>query len=1386
MSLTDTMPADRDAGRHTGSDAASRKALLADLLRRQGQRQIATHPVSRGQQALWFLHQSSPQSPAYTVVFALRIRSAFDREALATALQTLVDRHQQLRANFRMGADGRLVQDIHGFRPVPLPETAVSSEAELDGALRAAATRPFDLARDLLFRPELFTLGSADHVLLLSVHHIVNDGWSLWLMLDELRIVYEAAAAGRDAALPPLPASYLDHIARQESMIAGPQGEALTRFWTERLQAARTALDLPFDSPRPPLREQIGGVHSFALSPRLSAALLALARDLGVTPFTLLLGAWQIFVARWSGQETVPVGTRSAGRGDADMAGVVGYFVNPVVIVTQAAADRPVREVIAGVHDQVMDALAHDELPFPTIVERMQLRRDPSTTPLFQTSFVMQKAQRAGGAMELMASAQSGRPARWAGLDVEYVDLPQQAGQFDLDLEMFEVADTMRGVLKYDSALFLPETIARLADNFAAMLVALAADSGRTVDDLPIVSTASQALIARFSAPAGRPVEAALCVHEAFERQAAVRPDAPAVTFEGRTLSYDALNRRANRLAHMLIAQGVGPGQLVGLCTDRGFEIVVGILAILKTGAGYVPLDPALPAERVNYIMEDSASTRILIQAGKAAVVTGSAAALIEMAAGGLIDGDWSEENPAGRADLNAPIYVMYTSGTTGRPKGVQLSHRNVARLFLNTEAWYRFGPQDVWTLFHSFAFDVSVWEMWGALTYGGRLVVVPYLISRSPALFVDLVRREGVTILNQSPSAFKLFVAEEGASGSPQPFAMRAIVFAGEALDLPSLRPWVARHGDEKPLLVNMYGITETTVHASYRITRAADLERSRSTIGVAIPDLRLDLLDHRLRPVPIGATGEIHVSGPGLAIGYLGRPDLTADKFVTGPDGVRYYRSSDLARYLPDGDIEYLGRNDKQVKLRGFRIELGEIEGVLCRHPDVQAAVTVAQDHPALGKRLVSYVVPATGRQMDERVLRAHLAQALPDYMMPSVLMAIDEIPLNGNGKVNHALLPEPSAHRDETEAFVAPRTALEQALAALWEKVLDVPSVGINDDFFQLGGQSLLAVHLMSETGAALGRQLPTALLFRNPTIARMAGALGDAAAADWSPLVPMNNAAPDSPRIFCVAGGGGSTLYYGPMAAALADRFGVTGLQLRGTDGALDPHASVEAAAEELVAAIRAEQPHGPYLLAGHCFGGLVAFEIARRLEAAGETVARLVVMDAPAPVQTGGQLNEIEQAGIDDADWLAKIAEVLAESAETILTIDPAEIRASADPLDYTARRIAKAGLLPAEAARDHLRGFTRVFQANSRARYAAPGAIAADVTLLRAGDYHADYRYADSDAPDRPNGDGALGWDTLTRGRCSVALVPGTHLTMLSSANGPHAAAAFREALAVL
>lgn len=1362
----------------------SRQDAFAEMLKAKARAQVAVHPVSKGQQALWFLHQSVPESAAYTVVFSMKILAGLNKEALKTALQGIVLRHPQLRATFHMSDNGTLQQRIAGFADLELPETDLSQRTatEVNAALAEAAAAPFDLAQGPLFRPQLFKLADGAYAFVLAVHHIVYDGWSLWLTLDELRESYAAEAQGKKHGLRAPKATYVDHIHTQEALISGPRGAELDAYWTQRLAAVAGTLDLQTDMPRPPVRQLNGAAHAFSLGETRTKALLEACRNLGVTPFSALLGCYQLLLHRYTGQDTIPVGTRSAGRSNPAMSDVMGYFVNPVVIVGDIDAQKPIGTWLQETQEQVLTAVAHDDLPFPTIVERLNRPRDPSTTPLFQASFVMQKAQRAGSAMDLMASQANGQSVEWAGLQVEYIDLPQQVGQFDIDLEMFEVNGAIRGVLKYDSDLFLPQTVARFGDDLLCLIDNVIAEPSQTIDAVQVVNETSLNWIAQTSAPQAAPIAAELCVHEQFELRAAENPEAVALIFEGETVSYGELNRRANMLAHALIEEGVKPGELVGLCSERSIEMVVGIIGILKAGAAYLPLDPSLPEDRLNYIMSDSAARTFVCQPAHRTLGEQAGANILEIQPGGFCAEGMSTENPQGLASLDGLIYVMYTSGTTGRPKGVQLSHRNVARLFLNTAHWYDFHAQDVWALFHSFAFDVSVWELWGALSHGGRIVVVPYLITRSPGQFVDLVFNEGITVLNQSPSAFKLFVPEEAQRPIPDVMPIRLVIFAGEPLDLQSLRPWVARHGDETPALINMYGITETTVHAMYRRVYAADLDRAKSTIGVTIPDLRIDLLDHRLRPVPIGTTGEIHVSGPGVSLGYLNREDLTAEKFVTGQDGTLYYKSSDLARYLPDGDIEYLGRNDKQVKIRGFRIELGEVETSLCNHPDVQTAVVVPQEHAHHGRRLVAYIVP-NAQEIPEAELRRHLATVLPDYMIPSAFVTISEIPLTGNGKLNHALLPEPVSQRGEDHEAVPARDAVEAKLVAIWEEVLDLSPIGVTDNFFALGGHSLLAVHTVAQIGEAFEQKLSTSVLFRNPTIEQLAETIRSDAAPEWSPTLPMNDVQGQDRPFFCIAGGGGSTLYFQGLAAQLKD-VPFIGVQLRGTDGQHAPHTTVEAVASETIEAIRKLQPSGPYRLGGHCFGGLVAYEVARRLQALGERVDRLVIMDAPAPQARNNELNQIEDAAPDQADWLSKIADILAESAGYTLHVSAEDIRAASDAFAFVAEKLAETGLLPAASAAEYLQGFFQVFVANSRVRYAAYSRLDTKITLLKAGEEHPDYDYSAADDPGLAPEVSVLGWHHFSTQPVRYERVAGNHLTMLNKDVCPALAVQVAKALA--
>jgi amino acid adenylation domain-containing protein len=708
------------------------------------------------------------------------------------------------------------------------------------------------------------------------------------------------------------------------------------------------------------------------------------------------------------------------------------------------------------------------------------------------------------------------------------------------------------------------------------------------------------------------------CIHELFERRAAELPEATALTFEGASLTYGELNQRANRLAHRLQALGAGPETIVALLLEPSLQMVTAILAVLKAGAAYVPLDPEHPTDRLAFVLEDTHAPIVIAQQQLLDRMPSHQAQTVCLDADEAALSFESAANPDLLATPENLAYVIYTSGSTGQPKGVQIEHRHVARLLSATDAWYRFGRSDTWMLLHSYAFDFSVWELWGALAHGGRLVISPRLTTRSPQALAQLVAREQVTVLNATPSLF-LTVQEDLLRVAPR-LALRSIIFGGEALAPAALRPWFDHFGDAGPALVNMYGITETTVHVTYRPLTAADCEQPASPIGAPIPDLSLYILDPRSEPVPLGVAGELFVGGAGVARGYLNRPELTRQRFIANPFGPGHlYRTGDLARCLPDGELDFRGRADDQVKIRGFRIELGEIRAAIRTHPAVIEAAVVASTATSGDSRLVAYVVPgdrAAPPGADE--LRGHLAQRLPGYMIPAGWVVLDALPLTRNGKVDLKSLPDPEYDRAAaTEAFVAPSTDTEHELARIWSDVLGISQIGVDDNFFELGGHSMLAVALFSEVERSFGVPLPLSVLFRGATIRSLAAELHAGGADADEPAVLQLQPRGDGPPLFCICG----VHAYQGLANALAPDVPVYGIWLpveqslfQNGHGNQVTDTSVEAMAADYLRAVRDQQPKGPYRLLGFCFGGIVAYEMAQQLVQAGQEVSLLVMMD----------------------------------------------------------------------------------------------------------------------------------------------------------------------------
>ena len=1066
-------------------------------------------PLSFAQERLWFIDRMDPGSTVYNLATPLRLAGPLDVRAMERALGEMVRRHAVLRTRFAV-VDGRPVQRIESpewFHPAfddvsALPEEA--REARLAEIAAAEARTPFDLEAGPLFRARLVRAAPDDHLLVVGMHHAVTDGWGSGVFWRELVTLYGAFLRGEPSPLPALPVRYADFAAWQREWLRGPRLGAQVAWWREHLAGAPAVLTLPTDRPRPPVQSHRGARVPFSFTPEEAGALRALALEQRGTPFMALLAAFGLVLSRWSGQDDVVVGTPVAGRTRREVEGVVGLFVNTLPIRADLSGDPSFRALLARVREATLGAYAHQDLPFERLVEELAPERSLSHAPVFQV-------------LLMLHNAPDGPTEGFAGLEARGQGGDQGSAKADLTLVLSETPDgRFAGALEYATDLFDEATARRLAGHLRALARSAAARPDAPVSSLEMMDGEERAaLVAAGSATASFPVAS---IPALFGAQAARAPDAVAVTFGGESVSYAELDARANRLAHRLVSAGARPDSLVGLFVDRSIDTVVGILAILKAGAGYLPLDPAYPEDRLAYMLEDSGASLV--------VATQDLADASPKTTPPMLILDTREERAAVAArPSTAPeidvspdslAYVIYTSGSTGKPKGVQVTHANVVRLFRATDHWFGFGAGDVWTLFHSYAFDFSVWEIWGALLYGGRLVVVPFDVSRSPEDFYALLETEGVTVLNQTPSAFRqLMRADEEAAerGEMRDLALRSVVFGGEALDPATLRGWVERRGDDRPTLVNMYGITETTVHVTYRVIRAKDtVDGSSSPIGVPIPDLAVHLLDRNGRLVPAGIVGEMHVGGAGVARGYLHRPELTAQRFVPDPFSAdadaRLYRSGDLARRLPDGSLEFHGRADDQVKVRGFRIELGEIESVLLDHPSVREAVVLARGEGD-GRRLVAWVVAEGGSAPE---LRAHLGGRLPDYMVPAAFVFLDALPLTRHGKVDRRALPEPDAADLGEAGYVAPRTPTEELLAAVWAELLGAARVGVDDSFFVLGGHSLLATRVASRVRETLGVELPVRAVFEHPTLAALAAEVDRLRRADEGVEAPPIRPAP----------------------------------------------------------------------------------------------------------------------------------------------------------------------------------------------------------------------------------------------------------------------------------
>jgi amino acid adenylation domain-containing protein len=1064
---------------------------------------VYVFPVSFAQQRLWFFQQMYPGSAAYNVPIAMRLTGRLDVSHLGAALCEVTRRHEVLRTSIDL-IDDQPVQLISEEAGVELPVLDLSAlpaavrEAEARRVATEEVTRAFDLRRGPLLRARVLRLAPEEHVLLLVIHHIICDGWGIGVMMNEVTALYAAYTAGREPVLPELPIQYADFAVWQREWLTGEVLEEQLTYWREQLSGAPPLLALPTDRPRPQVQTLNGTHFEFALPEGLPARLRQLCRGEGVTMFMLLLGAFQALLSRYSGQRDVLVGTPIAGRNRREVEGLIGFFANTLVLRADLSGEPSFRELLHRVKQTCLGAYAHQELPFERLVEELQPERSLSHAPLFQVLFVLQNTP--------------SESFQLPGLEMSPAELDVATTAFDLTLNVEEVGEDIYGRLRYNTDLFEPETIRLMAGHYLTLLESAADDVERPVSALPLLSEAERRRVLEEWNDTRREPVPDTYVHALFERQAARAPDLPALAFDGRQLSYGELNRLADRLARRLRGLGVGPDSAVAVCFRRSLGMFVGILGVLKAGGAYVPLDPAAPPERLSYALEDTAASVLLTQRGLAPALPETRARVICLDDASLdddtsADGVGVELAPAALAPDDL-AYVIYTSGSTGRPKGVMVSHAGLANTIHARFA--QTGERGAGTLLQmSYVFDGSLLSIFCTLTQGGVLVIPREGQQADPAAAAELIAGHRIPHLYTVPSFYSLLLQQ----ARPGQLDSLRVVTVGAEVCTPQL---VERHLRALPRarLFNEYGPTEATVYCAAHECRAEDAARASVPVGRPTCNMQLYVLDRHLRPVPAGVSGGLYVGGPGLARGYLNHPKLTAESFIPHPfsrePGARLYRTGDLARREADGRVVFLGRLDSQVKLHGYRIELEEIEARLCEHGAVREAAAAVREEAPGDSRLVAYLVADAGHEPTAGDVREHLRARLPDYMVPSAFVFVGELPRTPTGKVDRRALPSPGGARPRlAQAYAAPHTALERLLAETWREILGVEQVGIHDNFFDLGGDSLRAAILVNKLQERLGDFVYVVALFEAPTVAALAAYLTEHYSSAVSRLVGVGD-------------------------------------------------------------------------------------------------------------------------------------------------------------------------------------------------------------------------------------------------------------------------------------
>ncbi len=1045
-------------------------------------------PLSSGQKSLWFLWQLDPMSSAYNIVFATRICDNLDIEVLRLAWQKLYNRHPSLRSTFpKCGEEP--IQQLHNNLSVDfkLIDASGQNEAELKSSVYQESQRPFDLEHEPVMRVRLFTRSEKEHILLLTIHHIAADGWSLNILVSELGQLYQAEKNSTPTLLPNLEYRYSDFVDYQNKILESSRGKKLEKFWLEQLKGELPILNLPTDKPRPPIKTYNGACHQFYLSPQLSEKLQNLVSSSNTTLFMTLLAAFEVLLYRYSGQEDILVGSPISGRLQQQFRKIVGYFVNSVVIRGNLAHNPSFESFLRQISCTVQQAIVHQDYPFLLLVEKLLPHRDASRSPIFQAFFSLQQPQHTQ-TPELFGNEE--KEADWGGLKLRAFPVTNQEAQFDLDLEILEGSSHISGIFKYNTDLFHRATIERMTAHYQNVLEAIVENPQQAVSEIPILSTAEchQLLTEWNDTAVEYPRDK--CIHHLFESQVEQTPNDLAVVFEDQQLTYQQLNQKANQLAHHLQNLGVREEVLVGICLERSLEMVVGLLAILKSGGAYVPLDQNYPLSRLSHMLSDSNVEVLITQSSLLESLPEHQAEIVCLDTDEQVIKQYENNNLETKVYSNNLAYVLYTSGSTGVPKGIAMNHAPLVNLILwqlqqsSAKCGTKTGQ------FSAISFDVSLQEILSTLCSSGVLVIIPEDVRRDGTELLKLLVRQEIERL------FLPFVALEQLAQSARnskliPFNLRELITAGEQL---KITPAIAEFLDKLPncRLENHYGPTETHVVTAFVLEKLPNYHQLLPPIGRPINNTKILILDEYLQLVPIGVAGEIYIGGDGLARGYLNGPKLTQEKFIPNPFdnslSEQLYKTGDIARYLPDGNIEFLGRIDNQVKIRGFRVELGEIESVLNNHPHIKQTVVIATERHGQNRRLVAYVV-TEDKSLSVIQLREFIKQKLPSYMVPSAFILLDSLPLTPNGKVDRKALPAPDGLMIREQEYVAPRNTVEQILVEIWQELLGLQKVGVHDNFFELGGDSLLAIQVVNRAKQQ-DQVLQLKQIFQHQTIEELA--------------------------------------------------------------------------------------------------------------------------------------------------------------------------------------------------------------------------------------------------------------------------------------------------------